>query len=185
MNKIVKLENATCRSEQYTKGLIKFISYISASTEYMVEIGSYQGESTKIFLENLPKIKKLYAVDPWENGYCAGDVCSDGYSMEIVERNFDLRVMSYEQLSKQKTKSENFASKITDETLDFVYIDGNHTYESCKNDIELWLPKIKKTGFIGGHDYLENCFPGVVNAVNEKFGKPDITFIDTSWLKKV
>lgn len=185
MDKIIKLENATCRSEEYKIGLIELIKQISGSTEYMVEIGSYQGESTEIFLSNLPKIKKLFAVDPWENGYCLGDICSDGYPMEIVEKNFDLRVMSYQQLIKQKTTSEIFASQISNESIDFVYIDGNHSYDSCKNDIELWLPKIKKSGFIGGHDYLERCFPGVVSAVNQKFGKPDMTFIDTSWLKKI
>jgi len=151
----------------------------------MVEIGSYQRESTKIFLDNLNKLKKLYAVEPWLNGYAPGDICSDGYPMEIVERNFDLRVSSYHQLIKQKTTSNNFNSQVEDESLDFVYIDGNHSYESCKNDIEMWLPKIKKNGYIGGHDYLLKCFPGVVKAVDEKFGSPDKTFEDTSWLKKI
>jgi hypothetical protein len=47
----------------------------------------------------------------------------------------------------------------------------------------MWLPKIKQGGIIAGHDYLEACFMGVVNAVNETFGKPDKTYKDTSWLK--
>ena len=34
----------------------------------------------------------------------------------------------------------------------------------------MWLPKIKQGGIIAGHDYLEACFMGVVNAVNETFG---------------
>lgn len=185
MKEIITLENATCRAQHYTDGLIELISHIKNTCEIMVEIGSYQGESTKIFIDNLPKLKTLYAVDPWVNGYSPGDVCSDGYPMEIVEQNFDLRVGSYKQLSKHKTTSNDFVKQIADHSLDFVYIDGEHSYESCKIDIELWLPKIKINGFIGGHDYLLKCFPGVVKAVDEKFGSPDKTFVDTSWLKKI
>jgi len=67
--------------------------------------------------------------------------------------------------------------------FDFIFIDGDHSYDSCKEDINMWLPKIKQGGIIAGHDYLEACFMGVVNAVNETFGKPDKTYNDTSWLK--
>jgi len=41
-----------------------------------------------------------------------------------------------------------------DESLDFIYIDGNHTYNSVKEDMELWFPKLKKGGLFAGHDYL-------------------------------
>ena len=43
-----------------------------------------------------------------------------------------------------------------DESLDFIYIDANHTYESAKEDIQLWYPKIKVGGMISGHDYIPN-----------------------------
>ncbi|MBT5491708.1 class I SAM-dependent methyltransferase, partial [bacterium] len=42
------------------------------------------------------------------------------------------------------------------QTLDFIYIDANHTYESAKEDIQLWYPKIKVGGMISGHDYIPN-----------------------------
>ena len=174
MSNLIELTKATCRSEKYTNGLKNLIDTIKDSVETMVEVGSYQGESTIIFAQNMTNLKKIYAVDPWLNGYCPGDVCSDEYPMDVVESNFDIRVSEYPKIIKQKMLSK-----------DFVYIDGDHTYEGCKSDITLWLPKVKKGGYIGGHDYLAICFLGVVTAVDEFFGSPDMTFDDTSWLKKI
>lgn len=183
MNEIVILERATCRQGNYKDGLINLISDLPTSLQIMVEIGSYQGESSILFAENLKKLEKLYCVDPWVNGYSRGDVCSDGYKMEIVERNFDLRTLSYSQIIKNKTTSLEFSKLIEDHSLDFVYIDGDHSFESCSQDINLWLPKIKKGGVIAGHDYLQSHFPGVVKSVNNFFGSPDKTYSDTSWIK--
>jgi len=57
--------------------------------------------------------------------------------------------------------------------FDFVYIDADHTYDMVKNDIQLWLPIVKKGGLIGGHDYGfpdEICrYGGVQKAVDEMF----------------
>jgi len=183
MSDLTQLPNATCRSEKYTMGLIDLIKDLNIPIETMVEVGSYQGESTIIFAENIKTLKTLYAVDPWMNGYAPGDVCSDEYPMDIVESNFNVRIKDYPQISKQKTTSEEFSKTIEDGSLDFVYIDGDHQYESCKKDLELWVPKVKKGGIIAGHDYLAICFLGVVNAVNESFGSPDKTYEDTSWIK--
>ena len=62
-----------------------------------------------------------------------------------------------------------------DESLDFVYIDGNHDYEFVLEDIELWTPKVKQGGIIGGHDYGGN-FPGVEKAVKKYCGKNEIEY---------
>ena len=45
---------------------------------------------------------------------------------------------------------------IPDNTLDFCYIDADHSYDSVKNDLDIWLPKIKINGIICGHDYIED-----------------------------
>ena len=66
-----------------------------------------------------------------------------------------------------KSDSSAAASFFENESLDFVFIDGNHWYDYVKKDIEAWLPKIKKGGMISGHDYEEN---GVSTAVRETFG---------------
>jgi cephalosporin hydroxylase len=40
-------------------------------------------------------------------------------------------------------------------SLDFVYIDANHAYNYVVQDIELWYPKVKKGGYLCGHDYID------------------------------
>jgi len=52
-------------------------------------------------------------------------------------------------------------------SLDFVFIDANHTYESVKQDIEAWFPKVRKGGVISGHDYCVYQDFGVIQAVDE------------------
>jgi hypothetical protein len=73
-----------------------------------------------------------------------------------------------------KDSSVNAARKIMDGALDFVYIDADHDYSSCKQDIEAWFPKVRHGGIIAGHDYLNwrrdqgaGCDFGVKAAVDE------------------
>lgn len=49
--------------------------------------------------------------------------------------------------------SEEAAQYIEDGTLDFVFIDGNHSYEFVKKDMELYYPKVRYDGIFAGHDY--------------------------------
>ena len=51
--------------------------------------------------------------------------------------------------------SEVGSDIFSDESLDFVYIDANHAYDFVKQDIELWWPKVKKGGWLCGHDFLK------------------------------
>lgn len=53
---------------------------------------------------------------------------------------------------------------------DLIYIDGNHSYEYCKRDIELYKPLVKAGGVLAGHDYHPR-FDGVIRAVKECFGE--------------
>lgn len=50
--------------------------------------------------------------------------------------------------------SKDIALKFEDGYFDFVFIDATHTYDSIKEDILAWTPKIKENGIIAGHDYL-------------------------------
>ena len=78
-----------------------------------------------------------------------------------------------------KATSKAAARKFKDESLDVVFIDLDHSYEAVKEDIKLWLPKVKKGGYIAGDDYHEN-WKGVIQAVDELL--PHATFIDDCWL---
>jgi predicted O-methyltransferase YrrM len=58
------------------------------------------------------------------------------------------------------------AASFDDESLDAVWIDAAHDYESVKADVDAWWPKVKLDGWIGGDDWTK-C-PGVRQAVSEQ-----------------
>ena len=51
--------------------------------------------------------------------------------------------------------SKDVVGMFPDNHLDFVYIDANHAYEHVKRDIELWYPKVRRGGYLMGHDYIQ------------------------------
>ena len=64
--------------------------------------------------------------------------------------------------------SVDFSFTYDDETIDTLFIDGDHTYEGVKKDIEAWYPKVKKGGTIIFHDYQrDKVHEGVQQAVDE------------------
>lgn len=66
--------------------------------------------------------------------------------------------------------SDDVKDKIKDASVDLLFLDGRHTYEQVKKDLNNYWPKLKPGGGLLGHDYGHRS-PGVVRAVNEKFGK--------------
>lgn len=88
------------------------------------------------------------------------------------------------------------AAAVPDGSLDFVFIDADHSYEGCSADIAAWLPKLKQGGVLSGHDYDNTDFPkfGVKRAVDEfasfhgcqiTLGENFTWFIRNSDLRKV
>jgi hypothetical protein len=69
--------------------------------------------------------------------------------------------------TKLKMKSVEAAlGVVEDESLDFVYIDGDHSFDAVMLDLILWSRKVRKGGFVGGHDYYRFRNAGVVPAVD-------------------
>ena len=59
-------------------------------------------------------------------------------------------------------QSIDMAKEVKNETLDFVYIDALHDYDSVMEDLRAWYPKVKNGGYVAGHDW---AIQGVKNAV--------------------
>lgn len=176
------------RQEAYlSDGLKELIKAIqdnggTPSEMIMIEIGSYAGESTVMFAA---VFKKVIAIDAWMDGYDNNDAASNSAPMSEVESAFDENTKMFDNIVKIKSKSDDAISLIKDK-VDFVYIDGMHTYEQVKKDIRNYMPLLKHGHgwFIGGHDFSDN-WAGVKEAVIEMLGTPDWTFQDTSWLCKL
>lgn len=159
-------------SKRMINGLIDLCRYIPSNAAG-VEIGSFAGESSVILSSHT---STLHCVDPWIPDYYSKS------QIPKAEKVFDQVAALFPNIVKHKETSESFLQKAIDnrDTFDFVYIDGNHTYEFVKRDIELSLQVIKKGGMICGHDYGFSA--SVKKAVDEQF-IPDIRFADYSWIK--
>ena len=69
---------------------------------------------------------------------------------------------------------------IPDRSLDFIYLDAGHRYGCVRSDLRLWWPKVRVGGWFGGHDFAP-AYPGVVQAVTEKFGRAFTVDGNTVW----
>lgn len=137
----------------------------------VVEIGTYLAGSTIYMLEHF-NIKKLYTIDPFRlyKGYRQGQMedyfklkGEDNMYQEVVKK-----LIKYTDVQLQLIRdfAHNVVNQFEDEYIDIVWIDGNHTYEHVKQDIEDWFPKVKLGGFLAGDD---STIPEVVRAVKEYF----------------
>lgn len=61
------------------------------------------------------------------------------------------------------------AAQVPDASLDFVFIDADHSKAAVEEDVRCWRPKVRAGGWLGGHDYSRK-FPGVIAAVDGLFG---------------
>jgi len=70
-------------------------------------------------------------------------------------------------------------------SVDLVFVDADHSYEGVRDDIEAWLPKVRKQGWIGGHDYknIDPRFGGVDKAVDERFPEVEADENYTWWVR--
>ncbi len=107
-----------------------------------------------------------------------------GYNWDLIKNEYLTNTRYWDNILLWEDYSYNVVDEFEDNSIDFIYIDGNHSYEDTKKDIELYLPKVKPNGYIAGHDYMEH-FQGCIDAVKETVGEPDEIFRDYSWIKKI
>ena len=162
-------------------GLKNFIKVCNEKAKiplvFMVEVGSYVGDSTGIFSE---AFENVTAIDPWVNGYDDTDGASYIHPMATVEAQFDRMCEKHPNIKKIKAVSSSVVDQFEDESLDMVYIDAVHQYENVIEDIKAWYPKVKVGGIVAGHDF-QDAFPGCKKAVVDSFGLPQISGEDSSW----
>tara|TARA_R110000822_G_scaffold94151_1_gene216073 strand:+ start:109 stop:648 length:540 start_codon:yes stop_codon:yes gene_type:complete len=134
-----------------------------------VEIGVWKGQFSKILLD-VVQPKMLYLIDPWEGDIMSGDKNGDNIVSVDLHKFFIENIIPefyfLDNVKVLKTYS-TILQLFPDEYLDWVYVDGDHQYDSVKYDLEVSYPKVKQDGFILGHDYTNRMFPTVVKAVDD------------------
>jgi hypothetical protein len=102
----------------------------------------------------------------------------------VVLKKYLENTKPYSNIHLVKKTSDAAVSMFAKESIDFIYIDGCHTYEQVKKDIQNYTPLLKKGSFITGHDYGLKQIPGVTKAVDEMLGKPIKVYGEGSWVHK-
>lgn len=149
------------------RGAVKYFG--TGST--FVEVGSWRGRSSVymgVEIVNSGKQIDLVCVDTWEGSveHQGWDILEDDGLWKDFQKNIEpLKGV----ITPFRMTSLDGAMEFKDESLEFVFIDASHDYQSVKEDIEAWYPKVKLGGILSGHDY--EYFEGVKKAVDERFGK--------------
>jgi len=150
----------------------------------VVEIGVFAGHLSHFLLRDCPFIK-LLGIDPY--------VGSDGTFPGNFSKTLDADVALYKAASVMEsygergqlwpTTSEVATAEIQDGSVDAVFVDGCHLYDCVRQDLELWLPKMRRgvPVLVSGHDFSPQ-WPGVVRAVHEQRVNGGEVYLASDWM---
>ena len=154
-----------------------------------VEIGAWKGKSTAymaVEIINSDKNIEFHTVDTFEGSdepvHHADPVVREGRLEEVFRENI---APVAEHVIVHVGDSSDYAAAFADESVDFIFVDGAHTYEGVSKDLEAWWPKLKMGKRIAGDDWR---WKSVHTAVEDFFG-PDADIEITPngkhwWLRK-
>ena len=168
-----------------------------------VEIGVYKGSSLFAFAEILETIGgKITGIDPWSFEMSKNDIetadkiYEDYFYNQLLkgQETFDIiyngvsNIVSNNDISKTITllrkPSEDAFIEFENESIDIIHIDGNHNEMNVSRDILLYLPLVKKGGYIVMDDSDWNSVKKSIN----RFLLPYCDLVDdigtTSYFKK-
>lgn len=126
----------------------------------VAEVGVYRGAFAEAMLSSCPEITTYYMVDPWKHlddwnkPANAGDVDFEKHYAKTMERTAlweSKRVVL-------RGRSTEVIDSIADASLDFAYIDGDHTLHGITIDLMRVWPKVRAGGFIGGDDLCRSVW---------------------------
>ena len=134
------------------------------------EIGVWKSNTSDLFLSRKPK--HLYLVDPWSVEPYKGDgweryvqkyqKVTGGFTEIAVSRFYDsLYKTIQEKFSKRtdvsvhRSYSTEWFNSMEDNSLDWIYVDGDHSYDGVTSDLHNCLRVVKTGNYIYGDDYSD------------------------------
>lgn len=132
-----------------------------------VEIGALQGRSTAFLgveAARLGKPVSLHVVDSWQ--FPTPEKGAELYQAFQRQIQPVVAALGEDRVNVYRLPSMEAVKLFEDESVDVVWVDGDHHYEACRADILAWWPKLKVGGYMGGDDW--NMEP-VQRAVVEQF----------------
>ena len=138
------------------------------------EIGVYLGYYSGVLLDNIPDLE-LLCVDSWDKHTWRERAYP--VAVEVLSRYAGAKIL--------RGSSMNIVKTVLSESLDFVFIDADHSYQSVKNDIQEWSKKVRHGGIVSGHDYLlGRQTVQVIQAVDEYIKENNLTLLLTEHDRK-
>jgi hypothetical protein len=160
--------------------------YIS-DVQVAVEVGTYKGDFAVSMIDQLNPAM-FYAVDPLR--LFPGMNSRPGYEFvrqSLLDRLADQvkHKMSVRGHALIRETSEKASQQFEDNSIDVVYLDADHSYTGCSNDIDFWFPKVREGGILAGHDYCNGNVAkghvyGVIQAVAQLVDEHDFELFVTS-----
>jgi hypothetical protein len=117
------------------------------------EIGVQRGRNAIVMVDNIPDLK-LYLVDPYRDYEWSNRMYGEKHHNKF--KGMTHKRMRGKNVVFLEDFSEDAVREVPDDSLDFVYIDGMHTYNFVMLDLILWSRKVRGGGIISGHDYIPN-----------------------------
>lgn len=137
---------------------VKIIRFVEASS--MAEIGVYRGEFAARLLKECDSLKIYYMIDPWRHlqdwnkPANKDDSLFEQYLAETRART----EFAAERRVILRGKTTEVIENIPDGSLDFAYIDGDHTLKGVTIDLIRTYPKVRIGGWIGGDDFSKTVW---------------------------
>jgi hypothetical protein len=162
----------------------------SKNGDVFVEVGSWFGKSTNYLVSKIKeagKDIKFTTIDTFkgtDDEDLHQEIVND-FNGDILYEFIDNVVLSdnYDDFEIIKDTSLNASKQFLNNSIDYIMLDGGHSYEDVKSDLYTWYNKIKPGGIISGDDYGGSFFPGVTKAVDEFFyNQTEIGF--RNWKRK-
>ena len=124
------------------------------------EVGVWRGDFAKYILDHVHGIKEYIFVDPWQNlpnWNKPANVSNEKFE-KIRDEAFQKNEQHASRIRELRMTTKEAATKIAPNSIDFAYIDGDHTLRGITIDLNSILPCIKENGLIGGDDFSKNIW---------------------------
>lgn len=156
---------------------LQWLYNTSQRFQTIVEVGSWKGKSTHALASGAGKHagSTVYCIDTWKGSSDPLDATNWLAKEEDVFAQFKSNILAkFDNVIAHKVDSADGPLLFDDSSIGMCFIDASHTKEALLRDLRVWLPKMRGDGIICGHDYLGGTWMGVVEAVNETFGKEKV-----------
>lgn len=145
------------KMKTHARSLVKVLSHRIGTENVRLgtEVGVWRGELSADLLRSFPNLF-LFMVDLWQP--------FDGSAMQHKDNSVEVMLAAMEN-ARQNTEFAAYRRRLfasgsveqaehwTDHSMDFVFLDADHFYESVRADLHAWWPKVHPSGVLAGHDY--------------------------------